>query len=44
MLGELLAKEPLFPARGEVEALGMVVDLLGVPTADAWPVRFFIFL
>lgn len=37
IFAELLLKEPLFQAKGEVELLSMIFKLLGPPTTSSWP-------
>lgn len=37
IFAELLLKEPLFQAQGEVELLSMIFKLLGPPTSSSWP-------
>jgi cell division cycle 2-like protein len=37
IFAELLLKEPLFQAKGEVELLAMIFKLLGSPTNESWP-------
>ncbi|THH20003.1 hypothetical protein EW146_g1266 [Bondarzewia mesenterica] len=37
IFAELLLKEPLFQAKGEIELLSMIFKLLGPPTANSWP-------
>ena len=37
IFGELLLKEPVFQAQGEVELLSMIFKLLGPPTSSSWP-------
>jgi cell division cycle 2-like len=37
IFAELLLKEPLFQAKGELELLSMVFRLLGSPNNDSWP-------
>jgi len=37
IFAELLLKEPLFQAKGEIELLSMIFKLLGPPTREAWP-------
>ncbi|PCH33548.1 Pkinase-domain-containing protein [Wolfiporia cocos MD-104 SS10] len=37
IFAELLLKEPLFQAKGEIELLSMIFKLLGPPTAHSWP-------
>ncbi|KAF9458210.1 kinase-like domain-containing protein [Collybia nuda] len=37
IFAELLLKEPLFQAKGEVELLSMIFKLLGPPTSSSWP-------
>lgn len=37
IFAELLLKEPLFQAKGEIELLAMIFKLLGPPTANSWP-------
>jgi hypothetical protein len=39
ILGELLRHEPLFPAKTEIELLGLICKLLGAPNERIWPVR-----
>lgn len=36
IFGELLLKEPVFQAQGEVELLSMIFKLLGPPTSSSW--------
>ncbi|KAF8527938.1 Pkinase-domain-containing protein [Hysterangium stoloniferum] len=37
IFAELLLKEPLFQAKGELEMLSMIFKLLGPPTSVSWP-------
>lgn len=37
IFAELLLKEPLFQAKGEIELLSMIFKLLGPPTSSSWP-------
>ncbi|KAF9535871.1 Pkinase-domain-containing protein [Crepidotus variabilis] len=37
IFAELLLKEPLFQAQGELEMLSMIFKLLGPPTKNSWP-------
>ncbi|KAH8120089.1 Pkinase-domain-containing protein [Phellopilus nigrolimitatus] len=37
IFGELLLKEPVFQAKGEVELISMIFKLLGPPTSLSWP-------
>ncbi|EMD41778.1 hypothetical protein CERSUDRAFT_120728 [Gelatoporia subvermispora B] len=37
IFAELILKEPLFQAKGEIELLSMIFKLLGPPTAASWP-------
>ncbi|TFY72888.1 hypothetical protein EVG20_g117 [Dentipellis fragilis] len=37
IFAELLLKEPLFQAKGEVDLLSMIFKLLGPPTSSSWP-------
>ncbi|KII93244.1 hypothetical protein PLICRDRAFT_171027 [Plicaturopsis crispa FD-325 SS-3] len=37
IFAELLLKEPLFQAKGEIELLSMIFKLLGPPTNSSWP-------
>jgi cell division cycle 2-like len=37
IFAELLLKEPLFQAKGEIELLSMIFKLLGSPTNSSWP-------
>jgi cell division cycle 2-like protein len=37
IFAELILKEPLFQAKGEIELLGMIFKLLGPPTSISWP-------
>lgn len=37
IFAELLLKEPLFQAKGEVELISMIFKLLGPPTPGSWP-------
>jgi cell division cycle 2-like protein len=37
IFAELLLKEPLFQAKGEIELLMMIFKLLGPPTTNTWP-------
>lgn len=37
IFAELLLKEPLFQAKGEIELLSMIFKLLGPPTNNSWP-------
>ncbi|EDR15664.1 uncharacterized protein LACBIDRAFT_300809 [Laccaria bicolor S238N-H82] len=37
IFAELLLKEPLFQAKGEIELLAMIFKLLGPPTKNSWP-------
>jgi cell division cycle 2-like len=37
IFAELLLKEPLFQAKGELELISMIFKLLGPPTSTTWP-------
>jgi len=37
IFAELLLKEPLFQAQGELELISMIFKLLGAPTKSSWP-------
>lgn len=37
IFGELILKEPIFQAKGEIELLGMIFKLLGPPNLSSWP-------
>ncbi|KAF7339920.1 Cyclin-dependent kinase 11B [Mycena venus] len=37
IFAELILKEPLFQAKGEIELLAMIFKLLGAPTSNSWP-------
>lgn len=37
IFAELLLKEPLFQAKGEIELLSMIFKLLGPPNLTSWP-------
>jgi cyclin-dependent kinase 12/13 len=37
ILGEMLAKRPLFPGRKELEQLDMIWQVCGTPTKENWP-------
>jgi cell division cycle 2-like protein len=37
IFAELLLKEPLFQAKGEIELLAMIFKLLGPPNTTSWP-------
>ncbi|KAI0704911.1 Pkinase-domain-containing protein [Cytidiella melzeri] len=37
IFAELLLKEPLFQAKGEIELISMIFKLLGPPTSSEWP-------
>jgi cell division cycle 2-like protein len=37
IFAELLLKEPLFQAKGEIELLTMIFKLLGPPSNSSWP-------
>jgi len=37
IFAELLLKEPLFQAKGELELISMIFKLLGPPTNNSWP-------
>ena len=37
IFAELILKEPLFQAQGELELLSMIFKLLGPPTKNSWP-------
>ncbi|THH34110.1 hypothetical protein EUX98_g11 [Antrodiella citrinella] len=37
IFAELLLKEPLFQAKGEVELIAMIFKMLGPPTSSTWP-------
>ncbi|TCD66381.1 hypothetical protein EIP91_001430 [Steccherinum ochraceum] len=37
IFAELLLKEPLFQAKGEIDLLSMIFKLLGPPTSSTWP-------
>ena len=37
IFAELLLKEPLFQAKGELELIAMIFKLLGPPTNNSWP-------
>jgi cell division cycle 2-like len=40
IFAELLLKEPLFQAKGELELISMIFKLLGPPTKNDWPEYF----
>ncbi|KAF8973717.1 kinase-like domain-containing protein [Flammula alnicola] len=40
IFAELLLKEPLFQAHGELELISMIFKLLGPPTKNSWPEYF----
>ncbi|EAU92872.2 cmgc/cdk/pitslre protein kinase [Coprinopsis cinerea okayama7 len=40
IFAELLLKEPLFQAKGELELISMIFKLLGPPTKNSWPEYF----
>jgi cell division cycle 2-like protein len=40
IFAELLLKEPLFQAKGELELLSLIFKLLGPPTKNSWPDYF----
>ncbi|KAI9890151.1 MAG: Cyclin-dependent kinase 10 [Vezdaea aestivalis] len=35
--GELLTRDPLFSGKNEVEQIGKIFDLCGIPTQESWP-------
>lgn len=37
IFAELILREPLFPARGEIEQIDNIFKLLGTPTDEQWP-------
>lgn len=37
IFAELLLKEPLFQAKGELDMISMIFHLLGPPTKSSWP-------
>ncbi|EJD04187.1 Pkinase-domain-containing protein [Fomitiporia mediterranea MF3/22] len=37
IFGELLLKEPIFPAKNELEQLSLIFKMLGPPTSSSWP-------
>jgi cell division cycle 2-like protein len=37
VFAELLLKEPLFQAQGELQLVSMIFKLLGPPTDNSWP-------
>jgi cell division cycle 2-like len=37
IFGELILKQPLFQAKGEIEMISMIFKLLGPPSRDSWP-------
>ncbi|KAH8835210.1 Pkinase-domain-containing protein [Flagelloscypha sp. PMI_526] len=37
IFAELLLKEPLFPAKSEIEMISMIFRLLGPPSTNSWP-------
>lgn len=37
ILGELLAKKPLFPGHDEIDQLGLIYKLCGTPSEENWP-------
>jgi cell division cycle 2-like protein len=37
IFAELLLKQPLFQAKGEIEMISMIFKLLGPPSRDSWP-------
>lgn len=37
IFAELLLKEPLFQAKGEIELISMIFKLLGPPNSSTWP-------
>ena len=39
ILAELLAHKPLLPAGSEIQQVDLIVQLLGTPNENIWPVR-----
>ena len=39
ILGELLIHKPLLPGRSEIHQIELIIDMLGTPTEQIWPVR-----
>ncbi|KAE8123954.1 hypothetical protein FH972_018867 [Carpinus fangiana] len=37
IMAELVAKEPLFPGKNEVDQLGKIFQILGAPNEEIWP-------
>ena len=37
IFAELILKQPLFHAKGEIEMISMIFKLLGPPSRDSWP-------
>lgn len=37
IFAELILKQPLFQAKGEIEMISMIFKLLGPPSRDSWP-------
>ena len=40
IFAELILKQPLFQAKGEIEMISMIFKLLGPPGRDSWPHPF----
>lgn len=41
ILAELLAHKPLLPGTSEIQQVDLIVQLLGTPNENIWPVRLF---
>ena len=39
ILAELLAHKPLLPGTSEIHQIDLIVQLLGTPNENIWPVR-----
>lgn len=39
ILAELLAHKPLLPGTSEIQQVDLIVQLLGTPNENIWPVR-----
>ena len=44
ILAELLAHKPLLPGTSEIQQVDLIVQLLGTPNENIWPVRLKLFI
>lgn len=39
VMGEMINNSPLFPGENDIDQLAVVLQALGTPTLESWPVR-----